>query len=216
MGERMLNLLFPPICIFCGTLIGGAGERLCPKCSRDLPLAAGLSGVRYGKYFDRCYSMLLYQEPFRRAFLRYKFEQSLHYGDIFGQWLAKFAAELHLGQVDLVTWVPLHWSRWLRRGFNQDVPLAQAVAETLDKPCVRLLSKPRRVRAQSGTTGGRTARQRNVSGAFRAVRSLEGQHILLVDDLITTGATLEECATVLRAAGAGQITCLTLGCSAER
>ena len=110
---------------------------------------------------------------------------------------------------DLVTWVPLSRNRLRRRGYDQARLLAEEVAGRLALPCEQTLEKIRNNPAQSGTSGAEE-RQKNVIGVYRAVTSFAGEHVLLVDDIVTTGATLSEAAKELLNAGAEQVSGLTL------
>jgi ComF family protein len=113
-------------------------------------------------------------------------------------------------QFDLVAPVPLHWLRRWRRGFNQSELLARAVALRCGIPVVRALRRGRATKAQAGLTNA--ARRENVMRAFQVSRrhSVRGKRILLVDDVLTTGATAAACATVLKRAGAKSVTLLAL------
>lgn len=110
--------------------------------------------------------------------------------------------------LDLVTWVPISPLRKLFRGYDQDELLAQVVARELGMPCVPLLKKVRHNRAQSGISGY-AKRRANVLGAYRTINpeQIPDRKILLVDDILTTGATAGECARMLLTAGAKEIHC---------
>ena len=110
--------------------------------------------------------------------------------------------------LDLVTWVPISPLRKLFRGYDQDELLAQVVARELGLPCVPLLKKIRHNRAQSGIQGY-AKRRANVLGVYRPVNAdqIFDMNILLVDDILTTGATAGECARELLTAGANKIHC---------
>ena len=111
---------------------------------------------------------------------------------------------------DAVAAVPLHWRRRFTRGFNQAELLAAQVARRRGIPALRALRRLRFTRAQTGLTNA--GRRKNVAGAFRARgrAPLEGLRILLVDDVMTTGATGSACATALKRAGAKSVTLLTV------
>ena len=110
---------------------------------------------------------------------------------------------------DLVTWVPISGIRRLFRGYDQDELLARVIARELGLPCRKTLNKVRHNRAQSGIRG-HARRRANVLGVYRPAGDVAGKRILLVDDILTTGATAGECARVLLTAGAKEIHCVVV------
>ena len=151
-----------------------------------------------------------YDEESRRLVLAFKHGDRLHLAPALAHWMRRAGAEL-LAEADAVVPVPLHWTRLFARRYNQAAVLAQALAGA-GGPLLGADWLARRRRTPSQGKRNREARKRNVAGAFRAARPLEikGRRILLVDDVFTTGATLEECARVLLRAGARQVDALTL------
>jgi ComF family protein len=133
-----------------------------------------------------------------------------HLAGAFGRWMQRAGAEL-LADADLLVPVPLHWTRLFTRRFNQSALLAQAI-RTSGGPQVGADWLVRRRRTPSQGTMGPLARARNVRGAFalRNGRSVTGKRVVLIDDVLTTGATAEECARVLRRAGAAYVGVLVL------
>ena len=115
-----------------------------------------------------------------------------------------------------MTWAPLSARRLRERGYDQARLLAEGAAEYMETPCLPLLKKRRHNAAQSGTKSA-DERRRNVRGvyAYAGNKPLDGMTVLLVDDIVTTGATLDECAGVLRKAGAAEILALTLACTMD-
>ncbi len=146
-----------------------------------------------------------YDSPLAEVVQALKFRRLDYLGSHLGSRLVD-AVAAELPEVDVVVPVPLHWWRHLRRGYNQAERLARPLAQRLGVPCRRWLSRPRPTPPQSGLSQRR--RRQNLRRAFRCRRELRGERILLVDDVITTGTTLEAAATCLRRAGSGPVTAL--------
>jgi len=224
-----LDLLLPPYCLNCGAAVGGAGG-LCARCWRDItflgaPCCAGCglpfgyelgpdvlcaSCLRERPVFNRARAAVRYDEASRRLILAFKHGDRLHLAPAFGGWMRRAGAAL-LGEADLVVPVPLHWTRLFARRYNQAAVLAHALARAGGPP-VGADWLVRRRRTPSQGKRNAQARRRNVAGAFalRRGRSVEGRRVVLIDDVLTTGATLNECARVLLRAGAARVDALTL------
>ena len=206
--EDLLELLFPTRCCFCRRLCG-KGLPLCPACAEKYPDLApaaqrqSLTGLR------ACCSPLGYGGAVRDALLRYKFRNLVAYAPVFGNFMRKCLDENGIS-CDSITWVPLSRGRLRQRGYDQARLLAEEIAAAEGWPCEALLIKQKELRPQSGM-GGREARRRNIAGAYRAAdpEQIKGKHILLVDDIVTTGETIKECARTLKAAGAASVTAVT-------
>jgi ComF family protein len=231
-----LDLLLPPRCLGCGVTVDQNGL-LCTVCWSGLsfiaPPLCDCCGLPFAFQvaaqtrcaaclasppdFDRARAVLVYDDSSRRLVLGFKHADRLEAAPAFGRWLARAGAEL-VANADLIAPVPLHRWRLFQRRYNQAGLLAhalvRAVAAEPPRPVVvpDLLVRRRRTPSQGGL--GRTGRRRNVAGAF-ALRpgredQVRGRRILLIDDFHTTGATLGECARVLRRAGAAAVDALTL------
>ena len=207
-------LLYPRKCPFCQALTG-EDAFLCAECRRDLPWT-GSAGKSGGSFFSLCWSPLWYADKARKALLRFKFSRRTAYARSFGHLMALQLREKLMTLPEVVTYVPLDLLRLWRRGYSQSRLLAEAVAGELGLPMQRLLRKRRHRPAQSRLRDP-AARRANVSGAFSILRGAdpEGKSILLIDDVITSGATLSECSRVLLTAGAERVLCATL-CKAGR
>ncbi len=159
--------------------------------------------------------MLRYDDLGRRLVVSFKHGDRTHGAPTFGRWLARAGAEL-IADADLVAPVPLHRLRLLRRRFNQSAMLAQALCRSVDDRRLSFLPDLLVRRRHTPSQGGLNAaqRQRNVRGAFavnpRKAAYIQGQRVILVDDVLTTGATVSECAKVLTRAGATAVDVLTL------
>lgn len=199
---RALSFLAPPLCAACGFPFDfelGAGT-LCGACHREPPS------------YDRARAVLRYDEASRGLLLGFKHGDRTEGAPAFGAWLARAGGEL-IADCDVVLPVPLHRRRLFARRYNQSALLAQALGRATGLPV--LPDSLRRIRntASQGRLSA-SARRRNVAGAFRvapgASERLGGRRVLLVDDVLTTGATVEACARTLKRAGAAGVDVLTL------
>jgi len=160
--------------------------------------------------FQRCRSAGLFEGAFREAIHRVKFDGEAVLGRSLGRWLAR-SLPGEAAESDLVAPVPLHPRRIRERGFNQSELLSYAVAAAAGlSHSPRLLRKTTPTRSQTGL--GREDRRRNLRGTFSVSpgEALKGKRVLLVDDIYTTGCTVEECARVLRRAGVRAVRVVTL------
>ena len=229
MGRVGLNLLLPPRCLTCEAGVEAPGQ-LCAACFRATGFVTEPCCHRCGRPFGHagqggrtmeCWQCVAEPPPWRqaRAALRYD-EQArriilpLKYGDrveaagALGAHMARAGAAL-LDEAQVLVPVPLHWRRRLQRRYNQAALLAWAIGG-IGGGCTVLPDAIRRVRATQ-SLAGKTRRERaeTVAGAFALRRSrarqIAGRGVVLVDDVLTTGATAAACATVLLAAGAAHV-----------
>ena len=210
--SSILDLLFPPKCVFCGRILRLRGDGWCDKCVESLPYALN-GGRRNGDYYDFCISPLYYRGAVRKSILRYKFRGASGYADAYGKILAECIRGEQDAVYDIISWVPLSGKRKRSRGYDQAMLLALATALELNDVAVETLRKPRDVQAQS-SLGSASERRANISGAYEATDAelIEGKSVLLIDDIVTTGSTLDECACVLLSAGASRVICAALAC----
>jgi ComF family protein len=231
--DRLIHVLLPASCLGCLRPLPAAGAslNLCPPCRASLaplppaacaiccrPLAAHALPADYRcgacrqtpPAFDRLLALWSYQPPLDAVVRGLKFGRL----DYLGGHLALALAERLSEQVsgcDRVVPVPLHWRRRLARGYNQAERIARPLAGHLGLPCVPALARHRATPPQSLL--GRDDRLVNLRRAFGVSRPerVRGFHILLVDDVATTGATLTAAAAALKAAGAAAVTALVAG-----
>lgn len=225
--ESTIDWLLPRRCLMCG-LPGGDGN-LCPPCEADLPrmpracLTCGLAlegendGVcgpclRKSPIWDGVTAALAYRFPVDVLVSRFKFSRNLACGDALSRLLAeKITGALRepghtVAAPEVIVPVPLHRARHLSRTFNQSELLARHVGRRCGIPVdCRLLQRVRKTSAQSGLDA--RSRRKNTRGAFHCkYRRAEGiRHVALVDDVMTTGATLESCTRELKRAGIGTV-----------
>lgn len=206
-----LDLLFPPRCVFCRALLPSQGNGVCGACQSELPWLVGSAAEQKGEFYHGCVSPLRYQGKVRASIQRYKFKGMRGYAGPYGKLLAQCIRDRLAGEFDQISWTPLSWKRKRERGYDQAYLLARVVAEELGCPIVATLRKQRHTHAQSGLQGA-AERRANVLGAYVILKQAQiaDQCILLIDDVITSGSTLSECARILRTAGAKRVVCATL------
>ena len=211
-GEHIKGFIWPRRCILCHRILEAEAERLCPNCAASLP--EPFSGARRGSHYRHWAAALWYEDPFRASFLRYKFGGCRFYAEVYGRWLAK-AVQKQLGtDFDQMTYIPISRLRRRKRGYDQTLLLAQAAGKLLGIEPVCTLRKKNLVRPQSRLIGPE-ARQRNIRGAFRILdpELVRGRRVLLIDDVLTTGATLESCAHQLEHIPGITISAATAACA---
>ncbi|HEY8022191.1 MAG TPA: ComF family protein [Thermoanaerobaculia bacterium] len=232
--DRLLAAVLPAACLSCGEPLpasaelglcapcrgrlrplGGEGCGVCALCAAPLG-AAVPAGYACGRCrarppaFDRLLALWSYEPPLDAVVRGLKFGRLDYLGRHLGRELAAaFLAEL--GGVDLVVPVPLHWRRRLARGYNQAERIAGPLALALGRPLVPALSRRRSTPPQSAL--GRPQRLANPRGAFRVRRrhAVAGRAVLVVDDVATTGATLDAAAAALKRAGAAAVLATVAG-----
>ncbi len=225
------DLLLPPVCISCrariethGLLCGDCFAKidfiappLCARLGVPLPYDAGepclsAAAIASPPVYDRARAVARYSETMRDLVQSFKYRDRQEGLRLFGRWLTHAGAEL-LADADLLVPVPLYRSRLWWRRFNQSALLAQGVSQLSGVPAdCFLLKRVRRTASQVGLSAEQ--RRRNVAGAFKVDpdrrKSLKGRSVVVVDDIVTTGATAEACARVLKRAGAGRVDVLAL------
>ena len=228
LGRLVVDGVLPPRCLACGDIVGEP-HSLCGRCWAamtffappwcavcGLPFPYPVAGdavcggcARAQPHWDRARAVLRYDKNSRRLVLGLKHDQT-HLAAAFGRWMHRAGRDV-LDGADLLIPVPLHWTRLFTRRYNQAALLAQAIHAAGGPPVAAdWLVRRRRTPVQGHL--GPLARERNVRAAFamRAGRAVAGKRVVIIDDVLTTGATVAECARVLRRAGAGFVGVLTL------
>lgn len=192
--EQAVERLMPPLCEVCGDRLSAPGR--CVPCRRSLPA------------FDGLRSWAVFGGPVRHALHRLKYRRDLGTAEVLAERLADCVTRWGVA-VDWVVPVPLSRARYRARGYNQAAMLARPLAWLLQRPFrPQVLERVVETRSQVGLN--REQRRRNVQGAFRAQAAVQGRRILLVDDVATSGATLDAAAQALKHAGAGAVFAVTV------
>ncbi len=219
-GELLLNFIFPSVCRFCGKVIAYDAQ-VCPACTRSLAPIGGVTCAACGKEqgFCRCEGN---EFEFKRCIAPFYYEgtakqgvHTLKYGGV--PYTARYLSRYIIGLIkkqykginfDLAVCVPMHRLKQRERGYNQSELLLKHICTSLHITCCkRLLMQVKKNEAQHSKH--RSERAENVRGIYRARGGydLKGKTVLLIDDIFTTGATLNECTRILKAAGAKNVYC---------
>ena len=210
----LTDLLFPPRCVVCHCLLADKETDICAKCRRELPTTEQpikRAGV------PRCYSPYYYEEAVTASVRRFKFHGCSFYAEVYGRQIAMRLLQ-NAVVFDLLTWVPISKKRRRKRGYDQTLLLAQAVARELGTTALPLIRKLRDNPPQAMQPDA-AARRGNVLGVYALTKdapALKDKRVLLIDDVITTGATLSECVRVLSTAGAAGVVCATLAATRKK
>ena len=202
MITKLLDFFYPPRCAFCRALLRtGTDLWVCPACLEKLPRLTRDEQRRDVPHTELVLAPLRYEGVVRESLLRYKFGGLTAYAAAYAEFLAKCIDENGIS-CDSITWVPLSRRRLRQRGYDQARLIAEELAKRLGLPCECLLVKRRHTRPQSGISN-REKRKANAAGAYAVLNAerVKGKRVLLVDDIVTTGATLASCAGVLADAG---------------
>ena len=234
MIAKLLDLIWPRRCEVCGRPVDRTGRHVCAECLNRIPFVPsdgccricgraveGLEGEYLCEdcgrratrpHFDRAASAVRFEDKAREMLLAFKFNRHLWLRDDFTDWLeAALRARFDPAAVDVVLPMPITAFHRLDRGYNQCAYLARALAKRLDRRCdAGVLARQGAPKRQAGLD--EAARRENAKGTFRVLRPerVRGRTVLVVDDVMTTGATLSECAKALKEAGAALVWCVTV------
>ena len=225
--EGLLELVYPTYCAGCGQ----HGQSVCPECLNSLPLIESKFCLKCGKpcnylveecrecrgkkfFFSQARSLGLYKGKLRDLVHKFKYGNSRALADVFAGLLVE-RVERKFFEVDLITCVPLSGPKRDERGFNQAQLLAEKIAQKVDVPFLDLILQERETQDQSRLQAAE--RRKNVKGVFSVHRDQlpKAARIILVDDVFTTGSTVNECSRVLKKAGADSIRVATIARSTQ-
>lgn len=223
MITRLIQFTFPCRCILCGAICNGVGRSLCEPCLLDLPALGNVclccsihlpsshgSNTVCGRClksppdFDHVTAVFHYTHLIKHFVQQAKFNEHLPYLNLMGELLAQHLKSSLTDKPDMLVPVPLHTSRYLDRGFNQSLEMGRLIARKLNIPLNDTLIV-RQKKSQSQVSLSAKERQKNVRGIFSNSGRLNGQHVAVIDDVMTSGSTVNEVAKVLKKAQAGRV-----------
>ncbi len=208
--RSVLNLLFPRKCVLCQAILKWNEANICRSCGKDhTPRPKGKKKLRY---IDDWYGLWHYQGKVRESIHRYKFSGRQNYAQSYA---ALLADQLQADPSwDVITYVPISRRRYKSRGYDQGRLLAEGLGRELKIKAMPLIKKIAETETQSRLQG-EAQRRANVIGVYRCVHieQIRGKHILLVDDVLTSGATACECAKELKMTGASSVFLATVAAS---
>jgi competence protein ComFC len=210
--KSLINFIFPPKCIFCNELLDNTAKiNICLSCHERVPFYSSV--VRRDSLFpenggcDKFVCACYYSGMIKDAIIRYKFFNKSSYCETLALLLSKKIKEMtNIGDFDIIMSVPLHKNKQNSRGYNQSLLISKYISKTFNIPDVSAsLQRVKDTRSQSLLAKGQ--RYDNVKDAFKVkdASKVKGRNILLIDDVLTTGSTLDECSRVLKQSGAKMV-----------
>ena len=212
--QKIIDLLLPPRCLKCGKILGTGGG-LCPDCFNEITFIAK-------PYCSRCLadsrspfrlsrSAVYYDEYSKPLILNFKFRDHTENASLLARWMWLGGKDIFAAGVDVIVPIPLHYTRLIKRRYNQSALLAGELGRLCGVPVdVRAVVRHRKTKPQVEFSGHE--RVKNVKNAFsvKYPAVLKGRRVLLLDDVMTTGSTLRECAKAILKAGAVSVDALTV------
>ena len=210
MLNKIINYVYPKVCGFCNKII--SEEYTCKNCQEKLKYMyeSERQLVSVNKYFDILICAYKYKGIIRSKILQYKFKNKKYLYTTLSQRLIELL-NMYSNEIDIIIPVPIHFMRAFNRGYNQSFLIARFIAKKIDKELKNnILKKVRNNKPQSLLTANK--RKNNVYNAYKLIRAdaIKGKTILLIDDIYTTGATVNECSKVLKENGAKKIIVATV------
>jgi ComF family protein len=219
--EAFLSLFYPKICMACSASLVGNEDILCTGCLLSLPETGyhkftgnPVEQIFWGRLnLENATSLLFFDKgsKYRRLIHQLKYKGKKEIGVFLGKLLGIRLSEAKLDNIDLIVPIPLHPIKLRRRGYNQSEEIAKGLATIIKKPVVGNSLK-RIIQGSSQTYKGRYDRWENAEGIFRVSKPelLKNKHVLLIDDVVTTGATLEAAGIAILAIEGTRISIATL------
>ncbi len=228
----ILSVIYPNHCVGCGKILSITGDKwVCDECGDSFEISDGKRCEKCGRiiyhrgscrvcsskktYFDKGYSVFEYKDAVRSGIMDFKYRGMFRYGKFLGRIMAEYAENNIKSNFDYVTAVPLHSARYRKRGYNQSEILARYAAKSLGVEYKNILVRSVNTKPQNSL--GSKERLENIKGAFSVKKnvSVDGKRILIVDDIFTTGSTINECSKILKQNKAAGVEIFTLSCKSE-
>jgi ComF family protein len=208
--EKILDIIFPPKCIFCNKILNyGVKSSICENCNLKIPFLNGrdINLIKTNNYFDDIICVCEYSGIIKEALIKYKFFNRPSFGRTFAKLIYdKIKGMTDWEKVDIIIGVPLHRKKEKKRGYNQAHLISKQLGRLLEiKVNKNILVRTKNTDSQSLLN--RADRLRNVKDAFLVTDSnlVKDKSILILDDILTTGTTLDECCKALKDAGARKV-----------
>ncbi len=220
--QSLGHLFFPSACMACGETLMNQEKYLCTNCFHDIPLTNfhrysenSVAELFWGRvYLEHATSLFFYTKGsrYQKMMFKFKYHGFKEIGFELGNYLGSFLINSAFKEVDMIVPVPLHRKKLKKRGYNQSAWIAMGISGAMKKP-VSASNLIRVSHSSTQTNKSRIERWMNVESIFDVLQAEEfqGKHILLVDDVVTTGATLEACAQKIKAIPGTKVSVATLG-----
>lgn len=204
----ILDIIYPDnnACVICKDY--ALSHNLCTRCKKDIEIIDKPFYIYHNGEKYKCYSIAEHKLVMRDIVMKLKYESNFTCGEILANYMKKLIIQKNI-KIDVITFVPISKKTYNKRGYNQAKVIAKKLSEKLDIPCKQLIKKVKETKDQIGLTSWE--RWRNVEGCFKSVKSSNSnfENVLLIDDVVTTGATLINCSKALKENGVKKVFILT-------
>ncbi len=206
----LLDLLYPPKCVYCNCALPSSNQHACEICKQTKPFLQNSTRPLTGEYFHSCYSVAWYSGNIRKAMIAYKFQRKRYYVSSFSIALSECISHHYTNHFDVITWVPASKKTVKSRTYDQSYLLAMSISKKLKTPILNTIKTSDDKIPQSSLTHSEE-RTSNIKTMFSLLPTvnLDNKRVLLIDDIVTTGATLNEIARIYKNAGAAEVICAT-------
>ncbi len=230
--ELIKDILYPRRCLICSSLLNFNSQRkwlcdnckpfkiaryihkICEKCGRIIEHDGKcIMCNEHNTYYDKGYILYEYSDNIRKIMIKYKFRQKRMYSDFFAEEMTKYFNEFILCKYDYICCVPIHKRKMALRGYNQSELVALNLSKYFGIKYMPLLVKVKNTKQQSRLSA--REREQNVKDAFDCTYNLKDKSVLIIDDVLTTGYTINECCKMLKKAEAQKVDFIVMTCASE-